>query len=261
MLRVAAAAGEFYPEDKKELGDIIDKLLNQAEPFNLAQGKIFGLLLPHASYDYSGQAAAYGFNAIAGKNFDTVIIISDSHYERFDGVAVYPAGLWETPLGKIEVDNDLARTVLAKSKRFLRRDSAHLWEHAIEVQLPFLQKILKKFKILPIVFGSENKDWQELADVISKNILKKKILIIASADLSHYLPYGKAQKIDQKTITSILNLQNKNLDICSIDAARTLIKIAKNMSGRAKLLKYANSADVSGDKSKTVGYGAVAFYR
>lgn len=260
LIRPAAVAGQFYPEDKKELEDMIDKLLDQAEPFDMAQGKIFGLLLPHASYDYSGEAAAYGFKTIAGKSFDTVIIISDSHYERFDGVAVDPEGYWENPLGKIKVDEELAQKMLSSSKRFFRRDSAHLWEHSIEVQLPFLQKTLKNFKILPIIFGSENKDWKTLAEKIIKNINGKRVLIIASADLSHYLSQQEAKRVDAKTLKNILNLKVKDLNICAIDSAKTIIEIARLLKGKAKLLKYANSAIIGGDKSKTVGYGAVAFY-
>ena len=174
MLRQPAVAGEFYPEGRKELGKIIDRLLVQAKP-SAINGEIFGLLLPHASYVYSGPAAAYGFKAISGKSFDTVIIIGDSHYDTFDGVAVWPEGEWETTLGKIKIDENLAKKIISDSRRFFRRDSAHLWEHSIEVQLPFLQKTLKNFKILPIVFGSENKDWKLLAKTILNNVKNKKV--------------------------------------------------------------------------------------
>lgn len=260
MIRLPAVAGQFYPEDKEELEEMIEGFLSQAEPPEI-KGEIFGLLLPHAGYIFSGPVAAYGFKAVVGRDFDTVIIIGDSHYERFDGVAVWEEGEWETPLGKVEVDNKLARTVLNSSERFFRRDSAHLWEHSIEVQLPFLQKTLQDFKILPIIFGSEDEDWKPLAEAVCKNIEGEKVLIIASADLSHYSPYGEAKEIDEKTLKNVLNFEIRNLDICAIDSARTLIEIAKILGGRAKLLKYANSGDTAGDKSKVVGYGAVAFYR
>ena len=259
MTRLAAVAGQFYPEEKSELEEMIDGFLGETEPSEI-KGEIFGLLLPHAGYAYSGQIAAYGFKTITGKDFDRVFIITDSHCERFDGVSVWSAGEWETPLGRVGLDAELARQLLTTSPRFFRRDSAHLFEHSIEVQLPFLQKTIKDFKILPIVFGSENEDWQILAEAIFKNI-NKKTLIIASADLSHYLSYEEAKKIDKKTLDNILNLQNDNLEVCATDSTKTMIEIAKKLGGRAKLLKYANSGDTAGDKSQVVGYGAIAFYR
>lgn len=259
MLRLPAVAGQFYPEDKKELEEMIDEFLSHAEPPKI-EGDVFGLLLPHAGYVFSGPVAAYGYKTISGKSFDAVIIIGDSHYERFEGVAIWPSGDWETPLGKIKIDGDLAQKILSSSKRFFQRDSAHLWEHSIEVQLPFLQKTIKNFKILPILFGSEDKDWKLLAEVILKNTQGKRVLIIVSADLSHYLPHEKAKKVDAKTIENLLKLKIENLDICAIDSAKTIIEITKNFRGKAKLLKYLNSGDTAGDKNKVVGYGAVAFY-
>lgn len=259
-LRLPAVAGQFYPEDKKKLAKMIDGFLSKAEAPELG-GEIFGLLLPHAGYPYSGQVAAYGYKAISGKNFDTAIIIGDSHHERFDGVSIWPKGEWKTPLGKIAVDEDLAGKILSASKRFFKRDSAHLWEHSIEVHLPFLQRTFNNFKIAPIIFGSEDIDWELLANVILQNIASKKVLIIASADLSHYLSYDKAKEIDERTLKNILQLQVEDLDICAIDSAKTIIKITKNLSGKARLLKYANSGDTAGDKTRVVGYGAVAFYK
>lgn len=258
-LRPPAVAGQFYPEDKKELEGMIEQFLAQAEPPKI-DGEVFGLLLPHAGYIFSGPVAVYGFKAITRKDFNTVIIIGDSHYERFDGVSIWPEGSWETPLGKVEVDKSLAEKILSASDRFLVRDSAHLFEHSLEVQLPFLQKTLKDFKIVPIIFGSEDEDWQGLAEVILENIGGKKILVIASSDMSHYLPYQEAKVIDRQTLDSILNLSTENLEVCAKDSVKTLLKIAKNLKAKTKLLKYANSGDTAGDKLQVVGYGAVAFY-
>ena len=254
-----AIAGQFYPEGKKELEKTINGLLTKADVPKI-NGEIFGLILPHAGYAYSGPVAACGYKAISGKEFDTVIIMGDSHYERFDGVAVWPEGFWETPLGRVEVDNKMAERIMAGSERFFRKDSAHLFEHSIEAQLPFLQKTLKDFKILPIVFGSEDEDWQLLAETILKNI-GKNALIIASADLSHYLPYKKAKETDEKTLNNILSFRSQQIAVCAADSVKTLIDISKKLGGKAELLKYANSGDTFGDKSQVVGYGAVAFYK
>lgn len=250
MLRQATLAGEFYPANPKELKKIIDKFLAKVKSLK-AKGEVFGLLLPHADYNFSGQVAAYGFKLLLGEKFDTVIILSDSHYERFDGVSVWPEGFWQTPLGKAAVDEDLARKILSASKRFFRRDSAHLFEHSIEVHLPFLQKVLKNFKIVPIVFGSEDKDWKELAKVILKNIKDKKILIIASADLSHGFPRKKARIRDRQTLKNILNLKTENLEVCAPDSVKILMEIAKKLGAKPQLLKY---------KFKEVGYASAVFY-
>ena len=258
-LRLPAVAGQFYPEDKKELEVMIEQFLTQVELPKI-EGEIFGLLLPHAGYIFSGPVAAYGFKTILGKDFDNVIIIGDSHYERFDGVSIWPEGAWETPLGKVEVNQELAAKILSSSDRFLVRDSAHLFEHSIEVQLPFLQKVLKSFKIVPIIFGSEDEDWKALAKTILGNIKNKKVLIIASSDLSHYLPYQEAKAIDKRTLDSISDLKTENLEVCAKDSVKTLLEIAKNLKAKTKLLKYANSGDTAGDKLQVVGYGAVAFY-
>lgn len=275
--RLPAVAGQFYPEEKKELEKMVKEYLAQTEVPEI-EGEIFGLILPHAGYIFSGPVAAFGASAISAKTFDTVIIIADSHYERFDGVSIWPAGVWETPLGEVEIDKELAANILSESDRFIVRDSAHLFEHSIEVQIPFLQEVLKDFKILPIVFGSEDKDWKALSRAILKNIKNKKILIIASTDLSHYPPYQEAKEADLEILETILkinpealkekikeleqrNIPNAQTFICAQDSVKTLLEIARNLKAEAKLLKYANSGDVSvGDKSQVVGYGAVAFY-
>jgi len=270
-LRPAVVAGQFYPEGKKELAETIEDLLAEAEPSSI-KGEIFGLLLPHAGYLFSGQVAACGLKTVEGKDFDTVIIMGDSHCEYFDGVSFWVEGQWETPLGRVEVDKDLALKIMASSNRFLDREGAHLFEHSLEVQLPFLQKTLHDFKIVPIVFGSENKDWKDLAEAILNNIGNKKVLIIASSDLSHYPPYEEAKKEDLKTLRMIENLDTAGLDreltsgfetfLCAKDSTKTLMEITKNIGGRAKILKYANSGDSAvGDKKRVVGYGAVAFYK
>lgn len=275
-LRFPSVAGQFYPENKKELKETIDNFLNKAKIPEI-KDEIFALILPHAGYIFSGQVAAYGFKAIKEKEFETVILIGDSHYERFDGVSIWEKGEWETPLGRVKIDEDLAEKILKKSQRFFVRDSAHLFEHSIEVQIPFLQKILKKFKILPIIFGSENEDWGDLAGAILNTIKTKKVLIIASSDLSHYPPYEIAQKADLETINEILTvdpekfakkieqLERKYPGVdtfaCAQDSIKTILEIGKQLKAKGLLLKYQNSGDtLFGEKSQVVGYGAIAFY-
>jgi len=274
-LRFSAVAGQFYPEEKRELERMIDGFLKEVKIPEI-EGEVFGLILPHAGYVFSGFVAAHGFKLISEKNFKDVILIGDSHYEYFDGVSIWEKGFWETPLGKIRVNEELAQKILSYSKRFFAKDSAHLFEHSLEVQLPFLQKVLKDFEIVPIIFGSENKDWEDLAKAIL-NSMDKNTLIIASSDLSHYPPYEVAKKVDSETIEAILKceprefskkmeeLKEKFPDVdtfaCAQDSIKTILKISKQKKAKAKLLKYQNSGDtVFGDKFQVVGYSAICFY-
>jgi AmmeMemoRadiSam system protein B len=276
-LRFPAVAGQFYPGEREELSQMIDEFLKNAKVPKI-EGKIFGILVPHAGYIFSGPVAAHCYKAIEGKNFDTVVLIGDSHYEYFDGVSIWDRGEWETPLGRVKVDEELAKEILNFSKRFLVKDSAHLFEHSLEVQIPFLQKVLKNFKILPLIFGSEDKDWEELARAILKSIEKKKILVVASSDLSHYPPYEVAQRADKRTIEGILSSDPEKFkeeietlkklfpDVdtfaCAQDTIKTILEISKNLKGKAKLLKYQNSGDtIYGEKSQVVGYCAIAFIK
>jgi AmmeMemoRadiSam system protein B len=274
-LRFSAVAGQFYPEEKRELERMIDGFLKEVKIPEI-EGEVFGLILPHAGYVFSGFVAAHGFKLISEKNFKDVILIGDSHYEYFDGVSIWEKGFWETPLGKIRVNEELAKKILSYSKRFFIRDSAHLFEHSLEVQLPFLQKVLKDFEIVPIIFGSEDKDWKELAKAIL-NSMEKNTLVIASSDLSHYPPYEVAKKVDSETIEAILkcdprefskkmeelkeNFPDVDTFACAQDSIKTILEISKQKKAKAKLLKYQNSGEsIFGDKFQVVGYSAICFY-
>lgn len=275
-IRPAAVVSQFYPENKNKLQKTIDSLLSKAV-FEKINGKIIGFMLPHASYKYTGEIIAKALKIIADKKIDTIIIIGDSHYEYFDGVSIWPKGEWQTPLGKVKINEELAKKILESSNRIFKRDSAHIFEHSVEVLLPFFQRALKKFEIVPLIIGSENKDWNVLKDIISKHLNSQNILIVASSDLSHYLSYKEAKKIDsqvlkQITSLSVENLENKLKDLenlklnnaetflCAKDAVKTLMMISQLLGGKAKLLGYANSGDAKyEDKEKTVGYASVIF--
>ena len=276
-IRYPAVAGQFYPANKIQLMKMIENFLSETK-LESQKGDIFGILVPHAGYIFSGQVAAYCYKAIQGKNFETVVLIGDSHYEYFDGVSVWDRGEWETPLGSVKVDEKLAEEIINFSERFFVRDSAHFFEHSLEVQIPFLQVVLKNFKILPIIFGSEDRDWKDLAKAILKLMEKKKILVVASSDLSHYPPYEVAQEADKRTIEGILTsdpekfkekIENltkifPNVDTfaCAQDTIKTILEISKNKKGKAKLLTYKNSGDtIYGEMSQVVGYSAICFFK
>ncbi len=274
-IRYPAVAGQFYPEEKENLERQIEDFLNRAK-IEKIEGEIVGGIVPHAGYIFSGFVASHFYKAIEKEKFETAILIGDSHYERFEGISVFKSGKWITPLGEVLVDENLAKELLDFSPRFFERDSAHLFEHSLEVQIPFLQKVLKNFKILPIIFGSEDKDWKDLARAILKLREKKKVILVISSDLSHYPPYEIAKELDKKTVKEILKLDpekfSKKADeleekykvdcvACAKDSIKTILEISKILKLKAKLLKYQNSGDtVFGDKERVVGYCSILFF-
>lgn len=279
-LRYPAVAGAFYPGGKVSLKQMIDGFLAKASPPKVS-GSLMALVVPHAGYVYSGQVAAYGYKLLKGRRIDTVIIMSNSHKSRFDGVALYPKGAWMTPLGEVPVDQKLAKS-LASSDAGIRLDEAAFeGDHTIEVQLPFLQSVLSgTFRIVPVLFGNAGKDdAQRLAAAILKHIKDRNALVIASTDLSHYPSYDDAKKADAKTIEGILSgdvatlekniaeterlrLPNEVTCACGEDGVKTAMLVARGEDASdIVLLKAANSGDASGEKKRVVGYAAIGFFK
>ncbi len=279
QIRQPAVAGQFYPADEKELGEKIDDFLNQADLLK-NEGQLLCLIVPHAGYEYSGQVAAWGYKQLLNSDFETVILIGNSHRQYFDGAAVETSDFWQTPLGEVEIDKDLAERIIKEDKLIKADIEPHRFEHSLEVQVPFLQRVLKNFKIVPILLGNKNDQMPEiLAKAISRNIKGKKILIVASSDMSHYPSYEAANYADQKVLEAILTGKVENLKkiinqlveeriynaqtfLCAQSAVETLMQVAKGeASVNIKLLKYSNSGDTPvGDRSAVVGYGVVGFY-
>ncbi|GAI03683.1 unnamed protein product, partial [marine sediment metagenome] len=198
-VRRPAVAGAFYPGNRLLLQRQVDGFLAKAKKVEL-EGKLIALISPHAGYIYSGPVAAYTYKQLTGRDFDTVILIGPSHRGGFAGASVYNQGPYQTPLGLIEVDSDLANKIIAQDKSIRYISQAHNREHSLEVQLPFLQRTLKDFKIIPILISEPSlKNCRILADAIFKSIKGKKVLIIASTDLSHYQPYKEACRLDKIT--------------------------------------------------------------
>jgi hypothetical protein len=145
-------AGTFYPADPAVLSERIDGFLAKADPQPL-DGEIFALISPHAGYDFSGQVAAFGYKLVKGRSYKTVVILAPSHHYAFRGVSVYPEGTFQTPLGDIPVNSDFSKKLLDRDPEISFDRRAFLKEHSLEVQLPFLQKVLKNFKIVPVILG------------------------------------------------------------------------------------------------------------
>ena len=269
-------AGAFYPADKNELTSLIHKYLKDAEGITAqgetAQGEPIVLVSPHAGYIYSGPVAAYGFQALYGRVFDTVIVLAPSHYFPFHGVSVYEEGVFRTPEGDLDIDNSMALDLLKiDSKLVISKPEYFEQEHAVEVELPFLQETLKKgFKILPLILGNMSyEECEALAGYLLQIIKEKSVLVVVSTDLSHYRSYEEALDYDAKTINFLKNLDGKGLwdavegtgwNVCGIRPVATGIAFAKLIGAtQVNILKYANSGDTAGDKRRVVGYVSAIF--
>lgn len=276
-VRYPAVAGAFYPDSPDKLAEEVETYLKKAQVEPL-KGRLIGIIVPHAGYVYSGWVAAYGYKLLEGMSFDTVIMVGLCH-RGLKYVSIYERGVFHTPLGSVEIDRDLALEIMKQDpSRFEFDPDSHFEEHSLEVQLPFLQKILPPFKIVPILID-ESYLAKPLADAIAKAIhgSHKKVLVVGSTDLTHYPRYEDAKKVDEDAIQSILTLEPEEIDemnkrwmgkgipnlhctICSEAAVKTVMRTAKSLGAdKAVLLKSANSGDVSiGYKEEVVGYAAIA---
>ncbi|MFH1767821.1 MAG: AmmeMemoRadiSam system protein B [Candidatus Omnitrophota bacterium] len=263
-------AGSFYPQDASLLDSMIDKWLLEGESFGDLEGDVLGIIAPHAGYIYSGKIAASGFNVIDKNKFDTVILLGPSHRYYFEGIAVYRQGAFDTPLGKLEVDHGLAARF--KKLSFVNLEPGFFQkEHCLEVQLPFIKKVLPDCKIVPVIFGKLNfGQMKELAQYFSYLTKEKRILFVVSTDLSHYHPYEQAVRIDSETIEHIENLDAAwfwdslkagEQKACGILPLITFILYVKKEGGQIEKITYANSGDSGPDKSKVVGYLSAVAYR
>ncbi|MFC1780505.1 AmmeMemoRadiSam system protein B [Patescibacteria group bacterium] len=266
-IRPSAFAGQFYPESKKELKSQIEEFLKEANPKDI-KGKVKALISPHAGYQFSGPIAAYGYKLLRDTKYlpsgrhgeiQDTIILGTSHHMMFPGVALTNFSYWETPLGKVRSSS--LHKKLESNPNFSLVNEAHISEHSIEVQLPFMQSVLKDFQITPVLTGRVD-NHKEIAQTLSKH-LDERSLIIVSSDLCHYLPYEEANEEDNKTIQQILDFDTyiDSEQACGTDGIIILIEIAKLLKWKVKLLDYRNSGDTAGDKDKVVGYTSIIFYK
>ncbi|MBK7104271.1 MAG: AmmeMemoRadiSam system protein B [Ignavibacteriae bacterium] len=262
-IREPKVAGMFYPNSKIELEKMINNFFDKVDLINKYEN-VGGIISPHAGYVYSGQTATFGYKTIIGKKFKNVIVISPSHREYFPGISVYDGDAYKTPLGQIKINSDLRNQILDKSNLFFSGEEGHRNEHALEVQLPFLQIAIGEFKLIPIVIGDQSKMFvDELAEVLS-NFIDDENLLIASSDLSHFYIREKAQIKDGKIIEHInkfefeklqSDLETKNCEACGGGAIVAVMKALKNKNYKnSKVLMQTDSGDITGDTSEVVGY-------
>ena len=279
-IRPPAVAGMFYPAEPAQLEATVDGLLRQGS--QVPQEPI-ALIVPHAGYVYSGGVAAMAFKQLQGREYEAVVLIGTNHrVASFRKISVWPTGAYSTPLGLMPVDSELAqRLVDAAPEHIVADTQAQLNEHSIEVELPFLQRVLGPSAFVPILMGEPSmENCQALSDALARVLRGKKAVIVTSTDMSHYPSYDAALQVDHSTLQAISSLApqavlnntrlwmaagvpNLACTLCgegpTLTAMMTALELGAN---RVTVLQYANSGDASfGDKSQVVGYGAVMFWK
>ena len=262
MTRRAIVAGQFYNGTAESLREQVKEYIEE----KAKKEEVIGALAPHAGFMFSGKVAGAVYSRIIFP--DTFVILGPNHTGAGRPCAIMTKGSWQTPLGEVEIDSDLASKILANSKNLKEDEKAHSYEHSIEVQLPFLQYLGKDFKFVPICLSHlDLETCQDIGKAIAKAIKedKKKVVIIASSDLTHYEPQEEANRKDKVALDAVIKLdpgelvskvEELRISMCGV-IPTTIMLIASKESGATKgeLVKYMTSGDVIGDYRQVVGYG------
>jgi AmmeMemoRadiSam system protein B/AmmeMemoRadiSam system protein A len=276
IIRRPAVAGQFYPGDPDDLRSMVDGFLAQAAK---SGPDPVALVSPHAGYVFSGHVAAHAFKQAEGVNYDAIVVLGTDHRPMNRGCSIWPEGAYATPLGDVPIDSDLARALMDASDRIQFHREAHLPEHSIEVQLPFLQRVQPGKKFVPILVSDTSlQNCEVLANALASTLKDRKALVVASSDLSHYPAYNDAVRVDRATLAAVTSLDPLALQASTEDCMEegipelhtcmcgtgpvmtTMLYVRAMGAEQVDVLKYANSGDVAyGDKQGVVGYGAVRF--
>ncbi len=275
-IRPAVAAGRFYPESPEALRLAVQGFLRDALPRKAKRP--IALVVPHAGYIFSGQIAADGFKQVEGESYDTVVILGTNHTAPdFHKISVYNGRAFRTPLGIAEIDRTVVEPLLSACKDCLADERVHRDEHSIEVQVPFIQVLFPKARVVPIVIGSADPDLSaRFGEALAAVLKNRRALIVASSDLSHYPAASQAEDVDSKTLAAVARLDGAglkatiatqmkrripNLDTCACGEAPILaaVEAAKRLGAQgARVISYAHSADTGlTGPERVVGYGAV----
>jgi hypothetical protein len=263
-VRLPVRAGSFYPADSRELEDLIDRLGQSARSVKQElpeRQSLRALILPHAGYPYSGPTAAHASRVLAEYQFKTVLLMGPDHFVGFRSAAIPAVQAFQTPLGRIAL-HPAAADLLKQPELFAPLRPIDDREHSLEVVLPFLQTCLQSFELIPVVVG--NPDIDRLCAALLP-LIDPETLVVVSSDLSHFRSYTEAQAKDRKTIEAILARNRRALvqdggSACGAYPLAILLTMAERFGWRPVLLNYLNSGDTAGDRSRVVGYAAIAFY-
>ncbi len=269
MDRKPAVSGIFYPKSRQEIIAFIKSNLGKTQ-----KTKAQGAILPHAGYIYSGKTAVKTLSCIDLSEVKKVFLLGPNHTGLGPKISLYPEGRWITPLGEVEVDNEIAEELADRISILQKETLAHRQEHSLEVELPLLQYFIPEFKIVPItIMQASLPELKQIGSVLAEIILKRKIknssLIIASSDMNHYESQDITLKKDEYAIKAVLILNEetlaktvieKNISMCGVMPAVCLIYCLKALGvQRAELIEHTTSAQVSGDYSRVVGYAGIIF--
>lgn len=264
--RIPAVAGQFYPGSRQDL-------INQIKSFtvkSLDKLNAIACILPHAGYTYSGKVAVETASQIKIK--ETVILLGPNHTGYGHEFSIMTEGAWQTPLGEININTTLAKSLLNRSQNLEEDSLAHLYEHSLEVELPILQYFKDDFRIIPIAILSANlkklkEVGEEIASCIKEANIKDSVLIVASSDMTHYEPQEQAQKKDKEAIGAILELDEDklmekikylNISMCGYAPVIVMLTAAKLLGAKTgKLIKYQTSGDMTKDMTSVVGYAGI----
>lgn len=277
-IRKPVVAGTFYAREPEKLkGQLQDAFTGDFGPGEVPHPREdltepVGVVVPHAGYPYSGQVAAHGFHFLgASGKPNTVIIIGTNHTGLGPGVSIVTEGLWETPLGQVPINSDLAKLILQQSGRVKESEKAFMREHSIEVQLPFLQYIYDEFEFVPLCLKDQSiKVSKAIGDILAQLAKEKEgVAILASSDFTHYEPQEVAEKEDRRAIEKILKLnidgfyqtvRKYSISICGYGSIAALMVAAKKLDlSKVSLLSYATSGEITGNKDQVVGYAGISF--
>jgi AmmeMemoRadiSam system protein B len=270
-VRRAAVAGTWYPDNPARLIGGLDAYLAGADVLTEAPPR--AIVAPHAGLMYSGPVAAYAYNAARLSQPAAVVLVGPSHFVSFTGVSIWPVGAWETPLGPAQVDAELARVIQEASDGIVQVEAAHAREHSLEMQLPFLAHLMPGVPIVPMVMGHQTHATafalgRALADAI--RVSGRDVLLVASSDLSHYENAHVAARLDGVVLERVAgmdaaglmkDLEREPRHACGGGPIVSVLDAATRLgASAARILRYADSGDVSGDKSSVVGYMAAAIW-
>jgi MEMO1 family protein len=270
-VRKAAVAGTWYPGTAPALAAAVDEHLALADRAGTGvAGDLAAIIAPHAGLMYSGPVAAHAYRLLRDRAFDVAVLVGPSHFVGFEGVSIYPSGAFETPFGPVAIDAESARAIAAATPVVVEHRAAHAREHSLEMQLPFLARLAPGLPIVPLVVGHQTRAVAvALGDALAAALRGRQALLVASSDLSHYQEATSAAALDAVVIDCVTRFDDdglqRALDVrpdhaCGGGPMVAVMRAARLAGARdAVVLKYADSGDVSGDKSAVVGYLAAAF--